>query len=60
MLKTNECDCQNQQERLQHGCFVAFFFSTHCSLGTFHFFLLFPASGPATGSFNGFTPKANS
>ena len=49
-LKANEFDRQNQKRPSRHRYFVAFFFSAHCSLGTFHFFLppfsrtpLFPA-----------------
>ena len=37
-LATNECDRQNQKRPSRHCCCVAFFFSAHCSLGTFHFF----------------------
>jgi hypothetical protein len=54
-LMPNEFDCQNQKRRLHLGCYVAFFFSSHCSLGTFHFFL---PPFPATGSFNGLHPKS--
>jgi len=38
----NECECQSQQLRSPYGCFWLFFFSDHCSLGTFHFILPSP------------------
>jgi hypothetical protein len=64
-LATNECDRQNQKRPSRHRCFVAFFFSAHCSLGTFHFFLPLsprtprpPVRPPALST--AFTPKANS
>jgi hypothetical protein len=60
-LAANEYDRQNQKRPWRHCCCAAFFFSDHCSLGTFHFFLppFSPASGPATGSFNGLHRESN-
>lgn len=45
-LTLDERDCYNQQWRLPHGCFVAFFFSAHCLLETFQFFLPLPPQPP--------------
>ena len=58
-LAAHEYGFQNQQRRQPHSCFVAFFFSAHCSLGTFYFILpLSPA--PRSGQWLFQEPPAES
>jgi hypothetical protein len=48
-LTASEIDRQNHHRPRPHGSLLLFFFSDHCSLGTFHYFLpLFPPQPPFT------------